>query len=137
MLPFFLYFVTGVVTGFHVYTLLTLAVYGAPFDPLELVSLLGSISLLIAAYVSLHRPNAAARLALIAALAVWCFYGPAIARIFRTRLPAQVVLYRDGAPLTSPRPTASAVIRRLPLNSKAATAQGAFMEHQPLDSESE
>lgn len=80
MLPFFLYFVASLITGFHVYTLLALAVYGAPANPLELVSLLGSLCLLIAAYVSLFKPNAAARLALIACLAIWCFYGPAIAK---------------------------------------------------------
>jgi len=92
MLPFLLYFVTGVVTGYHVYVLLTLAMYGAPFNPLELVSIFGSFCLLIAAYVSLFRPYAAARVALIAALAVWCFYGPAIANIVRTRIaPATAV----------------------------------------------
>jgi hypothetical protein len=85
MLPFLLYFVTGVVTGFHVYTLLALTVYGAPFNPLELVSLLGSLCLLLAAYVSLYKPHAAARIALLAALTIWSFYGPAIAKSLRTK----------------------------------------------------
>lgn len=85
MLPFFLYLVTGVVTGFHVYNLVWLAAYGAPFNPLELVSLLGSLCLSIAAYISLFKPAAAAKLALLAALAIWCFYGPAIANVVRTR----------------------------------------------------
>jgi phosphoglycerol transferase MdoB-like AlkP superfamily enzyme len=85
MLPFCLYFVAGVITGFHVYTLLTLTVYGVPFNPLELVALLGSLCLLIAAYVSLFKPYAAARLALLACLAMWCFYGPAIAKSIRTK----------------------------------------------------
>lgn len=85
MLPFFLYFVTGLVTGFHVYTLLALAVYGVPINPLEFVSLLGSLCLLIAAYLSLFKPNAAAKLALIAAIAMWSFYGPAIAKLVRSR----------------------------------------------------
>ena len=49
-------------------------------DPLELVSLVGSLCLIIAAYLSLFKPHAAARLALLASLAIWCFYGPAIAR---------------------------------------------------------
>jgi len=80
MFPFCIYFVAGVITGFHVYTLLALTVYGVPSNPLELVSLLGSLCLLIAAYVSLFKPHAAARLALIACLAMWCFYGPAIAK---------------------------------------------------------
>lgn len=85
MLPFFLYLGTAIATGFHVYTLLSLAVYGAAFSPLELVSLLGSVLLLIAASVSLFRPQLAARIALIAALAIWCFYGPAIVNQIRGR----------------------------------------------------
>jgi hypothetical protein len=85
MLPFVLYFVTAVVTGFHVYTLLSFAVYGVPVNLLELLSLLGSFCLLIAAYVSLFRPHAAARLALLACLVMWSFYAPAIAKIVRTR----------------------------------------------------
>jgi hypothetical protein len=85
MLPFVLYFVTAVVTGFHVYTLLSFAVYKVPVNLFELLSLLGSFCLLIAAYVSLFRPHAAARLALLACLVMWSFYAPAIARIVRTR----------------------------------------------------
>ena len=86
MLPFLIYFSAGAVTGYHIYTLLLFAVYGSPFNPLELVSLLGSLCLFVAAYLSLFRPYAAGRLALVACLAIWCFYGPAIARMVRTRL---------------------------------------------------
>jgi len=89
MFPFFLYFAASLITAFHVFTLLALAVYGAPSNPLELVSLLGSLCLLIAAYVSLFKPNAAARLALIACLAIWCFYGPAIAKSVQAKLGGQ------------------------------------------------
>jgi hypothetical protein len=89
MLPFILYFLTGLVAVFHVYTFLTLAVYGAPFDPLELVALLGSLCMLIAAYVSLLRPQAGAKVALIGALAIWSFYGPGIAKIVRTRFDSR------------------------------------------------
>lgn len=89
MLPFFLYLVAGVVTGFHVYTLLTLIQLGAPSHPLEFVSLLGSLGLVVAAYLSLFRPHVAAKLALLASLAAWCFYGPAIARTVETRLHRQ------------------------------------------------
>jgi len=49
-------------------------------NPLELISLAGSLCLLVAAYLSLFKPDAAAKLALLAALTLWCFYGPAIAR---------------------------------------------------------
>lgn len=92
MLPFVLYLITGMVTGFHLYTLLALVVYGAPVNPLELISLLGSFCLLIAAYVSLFRPRAAGRLALIACLTLWCFYAPATANFVRTKMakPAKV-----------------------------------------------
>ena len=86
MLPFSLYFVTGVVTCFHVYSLLSFVVYGVPLNPLELVALMGSFCLLIAAYVSLFRPRAAGRLALLACLAMWCFYAPAIAQFVRARI---------------------------------------------------
>ena len=92
MLPFILYFVTAVVTGFHLWSLLSFALYGAPFNLLQLVALLGSFCLLIAAYVSLFRPHAGARLALIACLVMWSFYAPAIAKLVRTKLakPAAV-----------------------------------------------
>jgi hypothetical protein len=82
MIPFFLYLAAGAVTGFHVYTLLMLAFWGAPVNPLELVSLGGSLCLLVAAYRSLFRPHEAAKLALLASLAIWCFYGSALARAF-------------------------------------------------------
>jgi hypothetical protein len=83
MLPFILYLITAVVTGFHLYSLLSLAVYGVPFNLFELVCLLGSFCLMIAAYVSLFKPHAAARVALIACLLMWSFYGPALAKIVR------------------------------------------------------
>ena len=86
MLPFALYFVTAVVTGFHTYALLSFVVYGVPLNPLELVSFLGSLCLLIAAYVSLFRPRVAARVALIACLAMWCFYAPAIANFVHSKV---------------------------------------------------
>jgi hypothetical protein len=85
MLPFCLYFVAGVATGFHVFILLALTVYGAPFNSLELVCLLGSVGLLIAAFISLFKPFAAARIAFIACLMTWSFYGPAIAKVVRTK----------------------------------------------------
>lgn len=91
MLPFVLYFITGIVTGFHLYSLLSLAVYGAPLNPLELVGLLGSLGFLIAAFLSLFRPYIAARVALISALAVWCFYAPAIAQVLRGRMAAAIL----------------------------------------------
>ena len=103
MLPFILYLVTAVLTGFHLYSLLSFALYGAPFSLLELVSLLGSFCLLIAAYGSLFRPHAAGRLALIACLAMWCFYGPAIAKIVRTRLGKHAAVSQSYRPSLAPK----------------------------------
>jgi hypothetical protein len=85
MLPFFLYFGAGVITGFQVYTLLAMTTYGVPFSPLEVVALLGSLGLLIAASISLFKPRAGARVALIASLLIWSFYGPAIANLVRAK----------------------------------------------------
>ncbi len=92
MLPFVLYFVTAIFTGYHLYVLMSLVVYGVSVNPLELLAFVGSFGLLIAAYVSLFWPRAAARIALIACLALWCFYAPAIANHVRVRIhkPAAV-----------------------------------------------
>jgi hypothetical protein len=114
MLPFSLYFVTAVVTGFHLYALLSVVVYGVPLNPLELVSWLGSFGLLVAAYVSLFRPRAAARVALIACLAMWCFYAPALANFVRAKLDKSAVSQgmwpRRGAAHATPRPIESACL---------------------------
>jgi len=63
---------------------------------LEIISLLGSFCLVIAAYVTLFKPRAAAKLALLACLAIWCFYGPAIAQTVRAKLrkPSPVSTFR-------------------------------------------
>jgi hypothetical protein len=103
MLPFILYFITGVATGFHVYTLL-FAAYGASLNPLELVSLLGSFCLVIAAYLSLFRPQVAGRVALIACLLMCCFYGPAIANLVRARLHKPVAASQLMLPLAGETP---------------------------------
>lgn len=98
MLPFILYLVTAVVTGFHLWSLLSFALYGAPYNLLELVSLLGSFCLLIAAYVSLFRPHAGGRLALIACLVMWCFYAPAITKLVRFKLTRPAALSQCARP---------------------------------------
>lgn len=92
VLAFVLYLVTAIFTGYHLYVLMSLVVYGVSVNPLELLAFLGSFALLIAAYVSLFWPRAAARVALIACLALWCFYAPAIANYLRARIhkPAKV-----------------------------------------------
>ena len=91
MLPFLLYLIAGLLTGLQVYSLVALGAYGAPVSPLEFLSLLGSLTLLVAAYVSLWRPRAGARVALIAALLIWCFYAPATLNTVRGRLAGRGV----------------------------------------------
>ncbi|HVI09151.1 MAG TPA: hypothetical protein VND65_12745 [Candidatus Binatia bacterium] len=85
MLPFILYFLTSVLTAIHLYSLLALALYGVPVSPLEGVALLGSLLMLIAAYISLFRPRIGAQTALIAALLLWSFYAPAIVHRLRSQ----------------------------------------------------
>ncbi len=84
MLPFLLYLIAGALTGLQVYTLMALGAYGAPVSPLEVLSLLGSLALIVAAYLSLWKPRVAARVALLAALIIWCFYAPATLHAVRT-----------------------------------------------------
>ena len=95
MLPFLLYLIAGALTGFQVYTLVALGAYGAPVSPLEFLSLLGSLALIVAAYISLWRPRIAARVALLAVLTIWCFYAPATLNAARNRRAAP-------APASSP-----------------------------------
>jgi hypothetical protein len=102
MLPFVIYFVTAIVTGVHLLTLLSLAAYGVTVSPFELLAVLGSFLTLIAAYVSLSRPYAAARIALLAAILMWSFYGPAIATYVRGRLAKRSVLSEVALPSVWP-----------------------------------
>lgn len=83
MLPFFLYSLAGAITGVHLLLLIGTRV---PLHPLQYVSLAGSLFLIVAAYLSLFRPYVAARVALLASLAIWSFYSPAIARVIESRI---------------------------------------------------
>jgi len=78
MLPFLLYAITGGTTGVQVFRLVMWAVWGKAVHPLEHVSLLGSVVLIVVAVFSLWRPRPAAWVALIATLCMWSFYGPAL-----------------------------------------------------------
>jgi len=98
MLPFILYFVTSIITALHLYTLLALAIYGVPVSPLEFVALLGSLLMLIAAYISLFRARIAAQIALIAALLLWSFYAPAIAHRLRSENAIPMPISRTVTP---------------------------------------
>lgn len=101
MVPFFLYLLTALITGFHIYSLLTLGLYGGAVNGLELIAFAGSLTLFVAAYVSLFRPYVAARIALIAALALWAFYAPAIATLVRSRTNHQTHKSQSSLPATS------------------------------------
>ena len=87
MLPFIVYFAAGAVTAFHVYVLVGI---GKALNVLEFASLLGSVCLIVSGYISLFKPSVAAKLALIASLAAWCFYAPGIAAIAKTGWHRQV-----------------------------------------------
>src|ERR1017187_5210940 len=99
-----LYLFTGVATALPVVWALGWAVWGAGVSITEYVSLLGSLILVASAAVGSSKRIAAARLALMGAVAVWCFYMPAIVGIASSRLSDQelglaVVLW---TPSTSP-----------------------------------
>jgi hypothetical protein len=47
---------------------------------------------MIAAFISLFKPHAAAKVALVASLLIWSFYGPAIAKLVRTKVDKHSVL---------------------------------------------
>jgi len=59
---------------------------------LLVISLVGSFCLLVAAIPQPFRPYVASRVALVAALAIWYFYGPAIASLVRIRLSRPAVV---------------------------------------------
>jgi hypothetical protein len=90
MLPFAIYLITALLTGFHVYSLLSLAVYGVPATLLEPASLVGSVWLLAAAYVSLFRARVGAKIALPSSLLAWCFYAPALLGTMRAGKIGQI-----------------------------------------------
>ena len=84
-----LYLLTGFATAIPVVWALGWAVWGAGVSITEYVSLLGSLILVTAAAVGSSKRVAAARLALVGALAVWSFYMPGIVGIASSRLTDQ------------------------------------------------
>ena len=74
MLSFVLYLSTGIITAIPVWYAISWGVWG-PTSTLEIISLLGSLVLIIAAFKSLSNRALAARMACIAVLAVWPCYG--------------------------------------------------------------
>lgn len=94
MLPFFLYLLTGIATGLHVLYLLSWAVWGAPTHPLQYISVVGSLVVIVAAYVSLFKPRIAARFALLGLAAVWPFYVTAVVRTVQVKVSDQRLTLR-------------------------------------------
>lgn len=82
MFPLLLYLLSGLATGWQVLRAVRWAVWGRPVHPLEVVSLLGSLILIVAAVTSPFRPRRAAWLALVGALACWTFYVPALVQTY-------------------------------------------------------
>ena len=84
-----LYAVTAVATGAQVYWLMAWGIWGAPTSPLQYVSILGSLTLLVAGTRAKWRPRTRAFTAVCAIIAIWCFYGPAVIHTLR-QLPSNM-----------------------------------------------
>lgn len=88
-MAFLLYLLTAIITALPVLFTLGWAVWGAPVSVWQYVSLLGSCLLVLAAFVSVTRRRIAARIAVVAVAAIWCFYLPAVASVVNARLTDQ------------------------------------------------
>jgi len=110
MLSFVLYLSTGIITAIPVWYAVSWGVWGRPTSTLEIISLLGSLVLIIAAFKSLSNRALAARMASIAVLGVWACYGTSIITEARIRssdqeLSLSVYLWTpSGAHLTFTHP---------------------------------
>jgi hypothetical protein len=85
MIAVALYVLTAVVTGLHVFYLMMWAIWGAPTSPLQYVSLIGSVVLLLSAVAAFFNRRLAAAIAIVGSVMVWSFYAPALVFDF-TRL---------------------------------------------------
>jgi hypothetical protein len=103
-LAFILYLITGIATAAPVVYALGWAVWGAPIVATEYISLLGSATLVVAAFVSLIKWRIAARIALAAVLAIWSLYLPAINGAVRMKLTDQRLTLRVVRWVPSPQP---------------------------------
>jgi hypothetical protein len=110
MLSFVLYLLTGIITAIPVWNAVSWGFWGRPTSTLEIISLLGSLVLIIAAFKSLSNRALAARMACIAVLAVWPCYSTSIITEARIRssdqeLSLSVYLWTpSGAHLTFAQP---------------------------------
>jgi hypothetical protein len=81
-----LYMTTALATGAQVYWLMMWSIWGALTSRTQYVALCGSLALMLAALLAIWKARAAATTALCASVAIWSFYGPALAVTF-FRLP--------------------------------------------------
>jgi hypothetical protein len=73
-----LYILTALVTGLHNFYWLMEMVNGAPLHLLNLIALLGAVTLVVAAAAALLRPRIGAKIALAGSLLLWVYYAPSI-----------------------------------------------------------
>jgi hypothetical protein len=71
-----LYVLTAVVTGLQNFYRLMDRVNGAPINPLNCVALVGSVTLIGAAFLVPFKPHVAAGVGTTGSLLSWVFYGP-------------------------------------------------------------
>jgi hypothetical protein len=95
---------TGLVCGWQALQLILWAVWGRQPQLTEFAALLGASAILVAAVVTLYRPQFAAGLALLGATAVWPMYGLGMADAIRQAEPTQQlsVLYVRWQPGPEP-----------------------------------
>lgn len=83
-----LYVLTAVVTGLHNFYRLMDMVNGAPINLLNCVALLGSVTLLGAAFFAPFEPRVAAGIGIAGSLLSWVFYAPLLVVSFLMPLSA-------------------------------------------------
>jgi len=99
-----LYALTALVTGLHNFYGLMNMVNGAPLNLLNCVSLLGSATVLGAAFLWPFRPSRAAKIGLAGSVLLWVFYGPLIVASLVTPFSMWLeiktfIAFRDYVPL--------------------------------------
>jgi hypothetical protein len=77
-----LYILTALVTGLHNFYWLMEMVNGAPLHLLNLIALLGAVTLVVAAVAALLRPHIGAKIGLAGSFLLWVYYAPSIAISF-------------------------------------------------------
>ncbi len=75
---FLLYLLTGCAAAVQILSLALFIVWGRPVSPLEMVALLGSITLVVLAFYGLFRPQRAARVGMLVSAGMFTYYGPAV-----------------------------------------------------------